>query len=130
MVHSGAPAEDSIVMCLEADTRVCMLDRAGNSNELFRFSTTMMQWEQLDAPQVSGSRPSARFGHGMVAVGSDLYVFGGDIADGDTRRLRCWQSSCCMPDRAQALLCAVLRCLLAHAVLERDVMPQCRTKVW
>ncbi len=83
MVHSGAPAEDSIVMCLEADTRVCMLDRAVMSNkrwsnELFRFSTTKMQWEQLDAPQVSGSPPSNRTHHGMVAVGSDLYVFGGE----------------------------------------------------
>jgi hypothetical protein len=47
MVHSGGPAQDSIVMCLEADCRVCMLDRAGYSNELFRFSTTKMQWEQL-----------------------------------------------------------------------------------
>ena len=88
MVHSGAPAEDSIVMCLEADTRVCMLDRAGLSKELFRFSTTKMQWEQLDAPQVSGSPPSTRYDHGMVAVGSDLYVFGGFSragVTGDTR---------------------------------------------
>ena len=44
---------------------------------LFRFSTTKMQWGQLDAPQASGSPPGARSGHGMVAVGSDLYVFGG-----------------------------------------------------
>ena len=51
--------------------------KSGASNELFRFSTTTLQWEQLDAPQVSGSPPSARFGHSMVAVGSDLYVFGG-----------------------------------------------------
>jgi hypothetical protein len=66
-------------MCLEADRRVCMLDRAGAlMNELFRFSTTTMQWEQLDALLVSGSPPSARFNHRMVAVGSDLYVFGGD----------------------------------------------------
>jgi hypothetical protein len=34
-----------------------------------------------------------------------------------------------MEDRAQALLSAVLRCLLAHAVLERGAVP-CRTKVW
>jgi hypothetical protein len=82
MVHSGAPVEDSIVMCLEADTRGCMLDRAGKSNELFRFSTIKMQWEQLDAPQVSGSRPSGRSLHRMVVVGSDLYVFGGNTARG------------------------------------------------
>jgi hypothetical protein len=100
MVHSGDPAEDSIVMCPEADTCVCMLDRAGlPMNDFFRFSTTKMQWEQLDAgdcgwvgggqcetPQVSGSRPSRRHSHGMVTVGSDLYVFGGITIDGDTRR--------------------------------------------
>jgi N-acetylneuraminic acid mutarotase len=55
---------------------------AGVSNDLFRFSTTKMQWEQLDASQVSGSPPSARSGHGMVAVGSDLYVFGGGRGGG------------------------------------------------
>ena len=64
-----------------------MLDRVAEwTNELFRFSTTKMQWEQLDAPQVSGSPPGARAGHGMVAVGSNLYVFGGDLGGGDTRR--------------------------------------------
>jgi hypothetical protein len=53
-------------------------DRVGISlsNELFRFSTTKQQWEQLDAPQVSGSPPSAGV-HVMVSVGIDLYVFNG-----------------------------------------------------
>jgi hypothetical protein len=46
---------------------------------LFRFSTTNQLWEQLNAQQVSGSPPSARTFHGMVAVGIDLYVFGGII---------------------------------------------------
>jgi hypothetical protein len=84
-------------MCLEADRRVCMLDRAGASNALFRFSTTTMQWEQLDASRDSGSPPSARYSHGMVAVGSDLYVFGGMTNEGDTRhcdagrRLGAWK---------------------------------------
>ena len=54
-----------------------MFDRAGNLNELFRFSTTDQKWEQLDATRVSGSPPSARKRHGMVSVGSDFYVFGG-----------------------------------------------------
>jgi hypothetical protein len=79
---TGGPAEDSLVTWDEADTRVCLLDRAGASNELFRFSTTEQKWEQLDAPRVSGSPPSRRSGHGMVAVGSDLYVFGGYVFDG------------------------------------------------
>ena len=60
-----------------------MMDRAVDSNELFRFSTTTMQWEQLDAPQVSGSPPSARHDHGMVSVGSNLYVVFGSF-EGDT----------------------------------------------
>jgi hypothetical protein len=98
------------------------------TSDLFQLDLDTKEWRIIE-PQ-GMVKPSRRWGHGMVAVGSDLYVFGGEIDQGDTRRLRCWQSSCCMPDRAQALLCAVLRCLLAHAVLERDVMPQCRTKVW
>ena len=83
-----------------------MLDRAGEysssvySNELFRFSTTTMQWEQLDAPQVSGSPPSARAGHGMVAVGSNLYVFGGTLGGGDTRRCAaCIRLAACQIER-------------------------------
>ena len=57
--------------------RVCMFDRADKkSNELFRFSTTKQQWEQLDK-NISGFPPSAQARHGMVSVGSDLYVFGG-----------------------------------------------------
>jgi hypothetical protein len=55
-----------------------MLDRAGPSNELFRFSTTDLKWEQLDATRVSGSPPSAGSSHRMVSVGSDLYVFEGE----------------------------------------------------
>ena len=56
-----------------------MFDRAGGLlNDFFRFSTTDLKWEQLDAAaRVSGSPPSGRSGHGMVSVGSDLYVFGG-----------------------------------------------------
>jgi hypothetical protein len=75
----GAPGalQSFIVMCLEADRRVCMLDRAAVSNDFFWFSTTERKWEQLNATRVSGSPPSPRDFQGMVAVGSDLYVFGG-----------------------------------------------------
>ena len=62
-----------------------MLDRAGRSNDLFRFSTTVLQWE-LDADLVSGSPPSARSGHAMAAVGSDIVVFGGDTDQGEEAR--------------------------------------------
>jgi hypothetical protein len=85
------PAEDGIGMCRAVYTRVGMFDRAGMLNELFRFSTTDRKWE-LDgtpvsgfppAPPVSGLPPSARSNHGMVSVGSNLYVFGGGTATGE-----------------------------------------------
>ena len=66
-----------------------MLDRAGEendlSNELFRFSTTKFQWETL----VSGSPPSAREYSAMVAVDSDLFVFGGGKFSGEEARCAC-----------------------------------------
>jgi len=50
--------------------------------ELFRFSTTANQWEELNAPQASGLLFSrGRRGQSMVAVGRDLYIFGGGMAD-------------------------------------------------
>ena len=68
----------------------CMFDRAGPSNAFFRFSTTAPQWEQLDYPPSAGSPPSARYGHAMAAVGSDLFVFGGMLTDyGEEARCAC-----------------------------------------
>jgi len=63
-------------------------DRTSNydpvlSNELFRFSTTALRWEHLDATQVSGSPPIPRYGHAMVALGVDLFIFGGDADSGE-----------------------------------------------
>ena len=87
-----------------------MLDRAGFSNELFRFSTTALQWEQLDADLfiVSGSPPSARQDHAMAAVGSDLIVFGGLTSGGETdsgeeARCACWPPSGVMSDIAPTI---------------------------
>jgi hypothetical protein len=89
---------------------VCMLDRAGlwdspglgYSNEFFRFSTTALQWEELDAALVSGSPPSARDGHTMAAVGSDIFVFGGVRSSegtlGEEARCACWPPSGVMSD--------------------------------
>ncbi len=78
MSSGTLPPEDSSVIKLETDKRVCMLHRPDDSVELFRFSTTEQKWEKLDA----GSPPSGRRGHGMVSVGSDLYVFGGSTRIG------------------------------------------------
>jgi hypothetical protein len=110
---------------------VCgILESAGSSNELFRFSTTENKWEQLNATRVSGSPPSAREDHGMASVGSDLYVFGGysrfageeGLCDDGHRVGAC-------PIERRAMLHAMRLCLLPHAVLERGAM-QCRTRVW
>jgi hypothetical protein len=48
------------------------------SEELFKFSIVSMEWTNLDAAAgVKGTGPSARGGHAMSAVGTDLYLFGG-----------------------------------------------------
>jgi len=78
-----------------------MLDRAGPSNEFFRFSTTAFQWEELDAGLVSGSPPGRRSGHAMAAVGSDIFVFGGD--NGEEARCACWPPPGCMSEIAPAI---------------------------
>ena len=80
-----------------------MLDRAGYSDDLFRFSTTTLQWEQLDMTRVSGSPPSARHGHAMVAVGNDLIVFGGETDSGEEARCACWPPSGVMSEIAPTI---------------------------
>ena len=84
-----------------------MLDRAGPyygySNALFRFSTTALQWEQLDADLVSGSPPSARDGHAMAVVGSDIVIFGGFTNQGEEARCACWPPSGVMSDFAPTI---------------------------
>ena len=90
---------------------MCMLDRAGlwdspglgYSNEFFRFSTTALQWEELDAALVSGSPPSARDGHAMAVVGSDIFVFGGETDQGEEARCACWPPSGVMSDFAPTI---------------------------
>ena len=50
---------------------------AGRSEELFRFSVETLTWTKLDtAAGVTGTGPSAWYGHSMASVGSDIYVFG------------------------------------------------------
>ena len=52
---------------------------AGLSGELFRYSTISMEWTLLDeAAGVMGTSPGGRYRHAMAAVGSDVYVFGGN----------------------------------------------------
>ena len=61
---------------------------AGLSEELFRFSVETLTWTKLDtAAGVTGTGPSARWGHSMASVGSDIYVFGGWLANGGERMM-------------------------------------------
>ena len=85
-----------------------MLDRAGYTNDLYRFSTTALQWEQLDGALVSGSLPSARSCHAMAAVGSEVYVFGGYTSSGEEARGACWPPSGGMADIAPTLALSML----------------------
>ena len=85
-----------------------MLDRAGYSDDLFRFSTTTFQWEQLDAALVSGSPPSARWLHAMTTVDNDIIVFGGETDSGEDARLLAtvWGHVRYRSDDCSAHLCA------------------------
>ena len=61
---------------------------AGFSEELFRFSVETLTWTKLDtAAGVTGTGPSARSGHSMASVGSDIYVFGGSGGDRGERMM-------------------------------------------
>jgi hypothetical protein len=72
---------------------------------LFKFSIVSMEWTNLDAAAgVKGTGPSGGFygGHAMSAVGTDLYLFGGQIYPGKGGRWwrgegRWWWSLVC-PD--------------------------------
>ena len=53
-------------------------NNAGASDELWVFSTTRKEWALLSTTTGGGERPSARDDHAMTAVGSDIYLHGGD----------------------------------------------------
>jgi len=109
-----------------------MLDRAGEfSNELFRFSTTTLQWEQLDVSRVSGSPPIGRSGHTMAAVGSDLIMFGGTTGSGEEARCACWPPSGVMSDIASTITqrAATLLCARGGMVSSGGAVPV-GTRVW
>ena len=106
-----------------------MLDRAGFSNELYRFSTTALQWEQLDAALVSDSPPSARSSHAMTAVGSDLFIFGGR---GEEARCTCWPLSGVMSDIVPTIApsaATLLLCVLGRMMSSEGAVPV-GTMVW
>ena len=52
-----------------------------SSDELWQYDTITRAWSFLNA-NISGSVPSARFGHATTAIGTRLFVFGGETASG------------------------------------------------
>ena len=79
-VSGSSPSSRSYVRMVAVGSDIYVLggvvERVA-TDEFYRYSTTARHWERLDATQVSGSPPSPRYGHGMVALGVDLIVFGG-----------------------------------------------------
>jgi hypothetical protein len=67
-----------VVVCVRLTTCVA---HAGPSDELWRFSTFTLQWEQErgDSTAANGPGPSARWNHVMSSVGLDLWVHGGAV---------------------------------------------------
>ena len=59
------------------------------SNELWKFDTLQVGWQQ--EVLFTGQTPSARHGHSMVSVQSELYIFGGDTDSGVSNEL--WRYS-------------------------------------
>jgi hypothetical protein len=57
-------------------------NHAGYSQELFKFSTETLTWTNL-AFAMGG--PSARYGHAMTVVGTDIYLFGGITNGGESK---------------------------------------------
>ena len=65
----------------------------GASDEMFRFDTLTGVWTLVrplsPSPRslprgVGREDPSARYQHAMVSVGTNIYVFGGRISDGES----------------------------------------------
>ncbi len=73
------------VVCVQLMTCV---PHAGESAELWRFSTSSRVWELVDSTAANGAGPSARDGV-MTSVGLDLWLHGGytgvtGTGEGDT----------------------------------------------
>jgi hypothetical protein len=54
------------------------LGQGGATNDLFKLDLDTNEWHTIEPRGLV--KPSARTGHGMVSVGSDLYVIGGVLA--------------------------------------------------
>lgn len=50
-------------------------------NDLYSFDIAAGNWSELTS-RTTGSVPTARYGHGVAAVGNAIYVFGGCSSNG------------------------------------------------
>jgi len=67
--HACPPAQDSIyVFGGEHEPRTPL------PNDVFRYDTMRSQWSKV---RTSGKAPCGRVGHAAVAIGDNMYVFGG-----------------------------------------------------
>ena len=58
------------------------------SQELYKYSVEgdAMAWKKLDmSAGVTGTGPSARYGHTMTSVETDIYIFGGQTNSGESK---------------------------------------------
>ncbi len=56
---------------------------AGDSAELWWFSTSTLVWERADSTEANGADPSVRYSHVMTNVGLDLWLHGGETGSGE-----------------------------------------------
>ncbi len=71
-------------MCAVVRVRLMTcVPHAGDSAELWRFSTSTLVWERVESTAANGAGPSARCGHVMTSVGLDLWVHGGSTETGE-----------------------------------------------
>jgi hypothetical protein len=55
----------------------------GSLDDLHSFHLATKVWTQLNAAEVSGAWPTARYMHGFTSAGGCLYVHGGEGIDGE-----------------------------------------------
>jgi hypothetical protein len=100
---------------------VCV--RAGNSAELWRFSTSTRVWERVDITAANGAGPSARSYHVMTSVGLDLWVHGGQTNPGEGDACATHVTLLLLPRLRQR---AMSDCVCCGVCLAHDLRAICR----
>jgi hypothetical protein len=74
----------SVTVCAMVRVRLMTcVPHAGDSAELWRFSTSTLVWERVESTAANGDGPSARDSHVMTSVGLDLWLHGGNTDSGE-----------------------------------------------